>query len=256
MTDYKLKHCKVNKPPKDKKQFFAVSDIHGHINEFKLLLTAWNPEEQTLVLLGDYVDRGQYSKTVLDEIIKLKEQYKDKVIVLLGNHDEALIDTIIDYQKSPFHVDLSITDSSTLYQIVDSNNVSKYVEFIRSMKLYHQYGKLLFTHAGYNTQISDWRNTSKYDFLWIRGHYCNSNKFDLINIFGHTPGITIPGHRRPEIMTEHNGFIAIDGGVFSNGRLNGIVIDEEGTLLDYYYARDFNRHEESLAVGNTFEFED
>ena len=52
------------------------------------------------------------------------------------------------------------------------------------------------------------------------------------------------------------GFIGIDGGVFDRGRLNGIVVDEDGTLLDYYYARDFNVYEENLALGNTFEFED
>ena len=257
---YELKHCSIANATEGKKKFFAISDIHGHIIEFKLLLDAWNPEEQTLVLVGDYVDRGVCSKDVLDEIIKLKEQYKDKdkVIVLRGNHDDALLDNLIEYRKYPFGIDLSITDSTTLYDIVDSNDMDTYIRLIRDMKLYHQEGKLLFTHAGYNTRLDDWRDTSKHDFLWIRNHYQqpygSENKTGLLNIFGHTPGNSIAGHRKPEIFTmyKHEGFIGIDGGVFDNGRLNGIVIDEDGALLDYYYARDFNREERNLSRSYTF----
>ena len=38
----------------------AVSDIHGCVDEFKQLLDKvnFNAEEDQLVLLGDYVDRG------------------------------------------------------------------------------------------------------------------------------------------------------------------------------------------------------
>lgn len=67
-----------------------VSDIHGHFKQFEELLTYWN-QEDTLVILGDLIDRGPDSLKVIEKVIELKQIYEDKVIFVKGNHEEMLL---------------------------------------------------------------------------------------------------------------------------------------------------------------------
>lgn len=256
---YKIYYTTVNNRVKGNKEFFVVSDIHGHLTELNKLLTQWNPNTQTLVLLGDYVDRGDYSKEVLDLTIHLQNTYKDKVIVLLGNHDECLLDTLKGVKYgTPYS---SITDYKVIQQFTQVDNLTEqldyYINYLESLKFYHQEGKILFTHAGFNTELDNWQDSTKDDFIWIRNHYIgNNNNTGLINVFGHTPGVAIIGHRCPSILTSREGFIGIDGGVHMRGRLNGIVVDIEGNLLDYYYCRDSSVMEKTLSIGEEFDLKE
>lgn len=72
------------------KRFLLISDIHGELNLFEELLekASYHAEEDQLVLVGDYVDRGPNSRGVLNKVMKLKSK---GAIVLRGNHDEMLV---------------------------------------------------------------------------------------------------------------------------------------------------------------------
>ena len=53
----------------------AIGDIHGNLNALDYLLGQVVPElrpEDTLVFLGDYIDRGPDSKGCIDRILQLK----------------------------------------------------------------------------------------------------------------------------------------------------------------------------------------
>jgi hypothetical protein len=55
----------------------AVGDIHGNLAALRSLLDAVTPylnAEDTLVFLGDYIDRGPDSKGCIEEILRLKAQ--------------------------------------------------------------------------------------------------------------------------------------------------------------------------------------
>lgn len=72
----------------------AFGDIHGCSEALKTLLGAVNPTpKDTLIFLGDYVDRGSNSKEVLDIIINLKKSHN--VIALLGNHESMMCDAFL-----------------------------------------------------------------------------------------------------------------------------------------------------------------
>jgi calcineurin-like phosphoesterase family protein len=75
---------------------FAIGDIHGDLSHlFKLL--ACLPEldkEDTIVFLGDYVDRGPKSAQVVDYVRNLHEQIPAKVVALRGNHEDAWLRVI------------------------------------------------------------------------------------------------------------------------------------------------------------------
>ena len=73
---------------------FAMSDIHGCLQEFEAALELVDlSEDNKLILLGDYVHSGADSYGVLNKIMKLQCEYGvEKVIALMGNHEEVVIE--------------------------------------------------------------------------------------------------------------------------------------------------------------------
>ena len=68
----------------------AIGDIHGCSAALAALVNAIDPcPEDTLVPLGDYIDRGIDSKGVLDQLIALARRCR--LVPLLGNHEEMLL---------------------------------------------------------------------------------------------------------------------------------------------------------------------
>jgi serine/threonine protein phosphatase 1 len=69
----------------------AIGDIHGCSMALDALLDALRPRpEDTIVTLGDYINRGPNSRGVSDRPIELSHQ--SRLAPLLGNHDQMLLD--------------------------------------------------------------------------------------------------------------------------------------------------------------------
>jgi protein phosphatase len=70
-----------------------VGDIHGDLVSLQKILNEFNwetylgSEENILIFLGDYIDRGQYSLEVLLSLCKLKSLFPNNVFLLRGNHE-------------------------------------------------------------------------------------------------------------------------------------------------------------------------
>jgi hypothetical protein len=77
----------------------AIGDIHGSIDGFKSILKAsgladvsgkWTGGRAQLIQTGDYVDRGEGTRAVLDLLMALEPQAKGaggRAFALLGNHE-------------------------------------------------------------------------------------------------------------------------------------------------------------------------
>jgi serine/threonine protein phosphatase 1 len=74
------------------KRTFAIGDIHGDLEalEKALALLPALDKEDTVVLLGDYVDRGPDSARVIDFVRHdLPKRVPGKLVVLRGNHEDG-----------------------------------------------------------------------------------------------------------------------------------------------------------------------
>ncbi|UOK56709.1 metallophosphoesterase [Bacillus sp. OVS6] len=61
----------------------------------------YNPANDQLILLGDYIDRGPRSKETLSEVMSLVDE---GAIALRGNHDQMFYDWIqIDNERNDLH---------------------------------------------------------------------------------------------------------------------------------------------------------
>jgi serine/threonine protein phosphatase 1 len=72
------------------KRTLALGDIHGCMTALDAVLAAASlTTDDTLIALGDYVDRGPDSKGVIERLLDL--HHAGHLIAVLGNHDEMML---------------------------------------------------------------------------------------------------------------------------------------------------------------------
>lgn len=69
----------------DAKRIVFVGDTHGDIDATRKVIETFLDSKTILIFLGDYVDRGEYSKENIDYLLRL--QKTKRVILLMGNHE-------------------------------------------------------------------------------------------------------------------------------------------------------------------------
>jgi serine/threonine protein phosphatase 1 len=74
----------------DNGRTLAIGDIHGCAAAFDTLLALVNPgPDDTLITLGDYVDRGPDSRTIIDRLLSLRDRVY--LVTLRGNHEQMML---------------------------------------------------------------------------------------------------------------------------------------------------------------------
>ena len=196
-------------------RLFAISDIHGCYNPFHELVVniIKLTKSDRLILLGDYIDRGEQSKEVIDFIIDLrKEGFNIKA--LLGNHELMLIDTYLEPDQMYLW---SMNGGLPTLQSFGVSNIREidkhYLEFFNSLDYYLILGNVIFVHAGFNDLAPD-PFMDKQSMIWE------------CNLFYRNPllaGKTIIHGHRPKtiayvngLMREKSAVIPIDTGCVYN----------------------------------------
>ena len=77
---------------------FIVGDIHGRRAQLHNIMQMIPRDESfdTLVFLGDLIDRGADAPGVVSDVIELQRAQRERVITLRGNHEQMLLDCIDD----------------------------------------------------------------------------------------------------------------------------------------------------------------
>jgi serine/threonine protein phosphatase 1 len=138
----------------------AVGDIHGCLAALNALLAAIEPGPgDTLVTLGDYIDRGPHSRGVLDRLIALARRCR--LVPLLGNHEEVLLDALRDSAGLRRWLTLGGADTLRSYGWVAGGPrraladwvPRNHLEFLAGCRPYHETGSHLFVHAGFVPEL-------------------------------------------------------------------------------------------------------
>lgn len=169
---------------------YLISDIHGCNKTFQAGLKSIDfKKTDTLIILGDLIDRGPDSKGVLDAIITLIDTGFN-VICLKGNHEAMLLSAFED-DKNRVNWILN-GGSKTLSNFLTSSIEripNQYIDFISSFKNYHILENYIFVHAGIN-MLLDEPLSDHHSLFWLRDWrevYDETWLGDRIIIHGHTP---------------------------------------------------------------------
>ena len=64
-----------------------VGDTHGDLDASQQVIQRYLKKSYCIVFLGDYVDRGSYSKENIQYLLELKLRHPEELFLLAGNHE-------------------------------------------------------------------------------------------------------------------------------------------------------------------------
>lgn len=220
---------------------YAVGDIHGRVDLLDLLLSkievddSWRPKvrRKILIFLGDYIDRGPDSASVIERLRRLGDADIEPHFIA-GNHEEALL-RILAGEKGILKNWLRLGGSECLMSynldprsIVQMNDEAKALKTIRkaipaSHRLFLENcvdsvrcGDYLFVHAGVNPAV-DLSLQKQRDLRWIRNRFLDHKEpFDAMIVHGHT--VT-------DAIDWQSNRIGVDTGAYRSGLLSAIGLE-------------------------------
>ncbi len=135
-------------------RLIAIGDIHGCSLALDTLLKAIDPQsDDIIVTLGDYVDRGNDSKGVVDRLIALSSRCQLKPIY--GNHEEMMLDVVRDGQPPFRWLQFGGVETLDSYGFCGDMSVipQAHREFFDSLLPYYEAQDVFFVHANYNPKL-------------------------------------------------------------------------------------------------------
>ncbi len=176
------------------KRILALGDIHG---KYKKLSSVFNKinfdaENDFLILLGDYVDRGEENLHCLQWAMKISEL--PNVVALRGNHEQMMLNFYTDGSFAST-IWLPNGGNKTRAELEewskhDKNFLDKALKFISERPLYYRMfiGKqeYIFCHAGLLPGVP-LEQQNEDSLLWIRDEFYYHYDGTAEVVVGHTP---------------------------------------------------------------------
>ncbi|MFD2706870.1 metallophosphoesterase family protein [Salibacterium lacus] len=217
-----------------------ISDIHGQFETFVSLLNRidYQPEQDRLFLLGDFIDRGPQSFDVIRYVMELKEQDGADITCLLGNHEVMMLQAFQNEDTGGFSLWMENGGESTLQSylgedLVDSpldeiihairRDFPEHLDFMENLQRFEETSEHILVHAGIDPSAEDWKESEPHTFVWIRSPFLEkTHGAGKTVIFGHTPTPTLHDNAGPWFQSDK---IGIDGGAGFNMQLNALLYE-------------------------------
>jgi serine/threonine protein phosphatase 1 len=197
---------------------FAIGDIHGDLTALEILLARLPAmtSADTIVFLGDYMDRGPDSAGVVARIRELTAQGPAKVITLRGNHEDAWL-AVVDSGWPEFVLPrnngclecyrsfkgLPVPGDDELPTIEEMRAMIKgtffppdVVVWMKEMPFFYEDEHAIYVHAGIKRMNQEFPHPSGVTppraLLWLRDHDFFENYRGKLVVFGHTTTRMLP----------------------------------------------------------------
>jgi serine/threonine protein phosphatase 1 len=197
---------------------FAIGDIHGDLGALETLLGRL-PEfgqDDTVVFLGDYVDRGPDSKAVVSRVRELERTCVAKVVALRGNHEDLWVEcftqpnmgfllprpngcaeTFRSFTGGPVLREGDEPSTEELARLFDvaswfPNDV---VEWMGALPTWFENDHAIFVHAGLDGEGTEWKHPSAgraKPLMWMREPDFYQGYHGKRVVFGHTKVTDLP----------------------------------------------------------------
>lgn len=227
---------------------YAIGDIHGNLGELDNLLELVVPElkpQDTLVFLGDYIDRGPDTRGCVERIVRLKKSAACEVVTLLGNHEQWMLRTLDDPTRHSWLLGMEGMETIRSYSEDAAKEIASAVEalgpppVLTGAPLPYQafFDAMPAEHICFFRELQPYHETA--DVICVHGGLSLDGILDPSDVNVHVWGPTgfpedyegckpvVYGHR-------HDGILCIDRSVRPNIGANGTYgIDtiEHGVLM-------------------------
>lgn len=154
------------------KSLYIIPEIHGNARSLEIILSRILPfrifknQEDSLVMLGDYIDGSDGSADVIEMLVNIKEIYKDRITLLKGNHEHMML-SAINGNDNDFNYWIDSGGINTIASYITKYNIKlspysinrsrlfdiipkKHIEFLTSLDNYHIIDDYIFFHGGFD----------------------------------------------------------------------------------------------------------
>ncbi|BAI80833.1 metallophosphoesterase [Deferribacter desulfuricans SSM1] len=246
--------------------FAVIGDVHGCVRTLEELLSKLlkNYNVENFVFVGDLVDRGGYSKEVLDLVIDFSKSYECKF--LLGNHEDMMVDYFEGtnrYHKGDWFYNggketIKSFDSDLYKKLllevdIKDDFIKKYDNYLEFIKGFDKYTIIdgienyFISHAGclsveiapqfHIDLVTEEEKKILFPYIWAREiDFYNKKIENYVIIHGHTPVMKIERGYRPFVNKDEMGnmiSINIDTGCVYGYFLSALIMDEKSGEYDF-----------------------
>ncbi len=210
----------------------AIGDVHGMYEKLIKLMDKirFNPDEDLLIFLGDYIDRGPDPGRCLQYIFALQQKYPDVVVCLMGNHEVMMSSYFMQKRGSYNNLIVDYAGSwldngglETLKQLdeMDADTKEELLQWVMNLPVKYQYQDYFFCHAGVDPDVP-LAVQNEFDMLWRRQQWWEQYKGEETLVVGHTPvqkvmKLTGKERRTPKPLFLANHVIMCDTGAYMSG---------------------------------------
>jgi serine/threonine protein phosphatase 1 len=203
---------------------FAIGDIHGDLDALFKILGCFPKltKDDTLVFIGDYIDRGPRSAEVVDYVRRLPQKTPATVVCLRGNHEDAWLRVIErgwpefvmppvngclasmrSFQKMPPPAEGERPRQEDVEALLSGSFFpDDVVEWMQKLPFYYEDDHAIYVHAGLpKATDGSFSHPSKVTpqiaLLWCREESFFRDYRGKLVVFGHTTTTCLP----PELST-------------------------------------------------------
>jgi serine/threonine protein phosphatase 1 len=239
----------------------AIGDVHGNLAALDDLLsriTLEISEEDTIVFLGDYIDRGPDPKACIQRIIDFRNTVKGCVVTLLGNHEEWLLRTYEDHTRHSWLLGMEgfqtirsysasaaamlreeaeragprlVLERTPLpYEIFFEAVPAEHLTFLTSLQPFCRTPDAVCVHGGLDPAAGRVEEQRTEDLLWGTDEFPERYKGVEFVLYGHAnnPVLDDRGWPQPMVVGRTYGLDTISHGVLTALRLpEGTVFQSE-----------------------------
>jgi len=169
-----------------------IGDVHGCLEMLKRLMDkiAWRPERDSLIFLGDYIDRGNDAMGVVEYILSLLRLSGD-IQCLMGNHEAIFLDYLEGRDRRSFILNGGVATLESYHAgrgLAEGPLVPEtHLGFYKSLRTYIELDDYWVVHAGFRPSLAIDKQQLM-EMIWIRDPFIFSDyDFGKRVIFGHTP---------------------------------------------------------------------
>jgi serine/threonine protein phosphatase 1 len=229
----------------------AVGDIHGNLAALTDILDQIRPAAgsgDTVVFLGDYIDRGPDSKACIEAILRLKRESQAEVVCLMGNHEDWLLETMRDHRRHSWLLGMEGLDTVESYSVAAARTLREaatkagpellnhcalpyedffasvppeHVEFFKTLRLFHRNADCLCSHGGLDPRVVEVEKQSRHGWLWGVDEFPDQYRGAETVVYGHWNNAleTDDGWPAPIVVGRTIGIDTIAHGVLTAIRL-------------------------------------
>lgn len=221
---------------------YAVGDVHGRADLLRRLHKAIvrdagrSPDrDNTVVYLGDYLDRGHMVRETLEEAAGGLPDSFDSIF-LRGNHEQMFLDflddpalletwlglggqaTLLNYGVRPPAQGFCTGRAEEVRDNILQAMPDEHLRFLGLLRPVERIGDYVFVHAGIRPGVALDRQ-SEGDLFWIRDEFLASQRDHGLRV--------VHGHTIQDRPTARANRISVDTGAYATGVLSCAVLEDD-----------------------------